>query len=468
MSNLVIVDDEQSICWGLARLAKSLNHHADCFSSAEDALRQAPALSPAVLFLDVRLPGMDGLTAIGHFRQVWPHVPIIVMTAYGDLHTAVQAVRCGAMEYVIKPFDLDRIERVLERAMNVTTNLAATPSKTVDAVGGLVGHSPVMQEVYKQIALAANSQANILITGESGTGKELAARAIHDHSLRANGPFVAVNVASLTDTLAESELFGHAKGAFTGADAERTGLLQQADGGTLFLDEVADIPLTTQVKLLRALEYGQFYAVGSHEMVQSDFRVVSATHQDLIEAVQANRFRHDLYFRLAAFRIHLPPLRQREDDIVLLAQHYLNLCSPPANSIHFSESAVAELKTRAWSGNVRELRHAVEHAVIVARSGTIEPEHFPSVEWHSSPGSNQQDTETALIQIVRNWAIHQLAVEPEKLYEQLLQVIEPPLLEAAFQYHGSQYSAAARQLGIHRTTLRKKMDQYGIGESDAC
>ena len=249
---------------------------------------------------------MDGLTAISHFRQQLGNVPIIVITAYGDLRTAVAAVRQGAFEYIVKPFDAHRVQHVLERAL-ATPQLDAPHRVTV--VDGFVGKTPAMQEAFNQIALASASNACVLLQGESGTGKELAARAIHKHSRRAQQPFVVINVASLSETLAESELFGHVRGAFTGADHARTGLLVRADGGTLFLDEVADIPLPVQIKLLRAVEHGEVTPVGANDPVKTNFRVISASHQNLLSKVQEGAFRHDLYFRISAFRITLPPLR---------------------------------------------------------------------------------------------------------------------------------------------------------------
>ena len=314
MSHLLIVDDEPSICWGLGKLAESLGHSVATAASAEQGLQSATARRPDAIVLDVRLPGMSGVTAMHHFRRLLGPVPIIIITAFGDLTTAVEAVRNGAFEYLLKPFDLTTAQRVIERA---TDSLTAPPAAAADArlapdgEGPIVGHSAAIQEVFKRIAVVAPSDACVHLRGESGTGKELAARAIHRYSRRSSGPFVAVNVASLSESLAESELFGHARGAFTGAQEPRTGLLEQAHGGTIFLDEVADIPLPVQVKLLRVLEHGEILPVGANRPVQSDFRLISATHQDLRQRVAEGRFRHDLYFRLITFEIEIPPLRQR-------------------------------------------------------------------------------------------------------------------------------------------------------------
>lgn len=324
MARLLIVDDEPTICWGLSRLAREMGHEAAIASSAETAFTLAAKGTFDAVMLDVRLPGLDGIAAAPRLRQLLGEAPIVIMTAYGNLDTAVAAVRSGAFEYLIKPFDLAAAERVIQRALRPRTVQPAATIDHAEAVDDLVGAAPAMQQVFKHIALAAGSDACVLIHGASGTGKELVARAIHKFSARNSGPFVAVNLASLSPTLAESELFGHVRGAFTGADQPRVGLIEQAHGGTLFLDEVAEIPLALQVKLLRVLEEGELTPVGSNETRQSDFRVVSATHQDLARCVGEGRFRHDVFFRLNTFSIELPALKARGDDIELLANHFLS------------------------------------------------------------------------------------------------------------------------------------------------
>ena len=330
MSKLLVVDDEQSICWGLTRLGESLGHEVVAASSAEQAFHEVERQRPDAVILDVRLPGMDGLTAIERFQKQLGSVPIIVITAYGDLRTAVEAVRRGAFDYIAKPFDVDKVKVALVRAL-VSGREKAVNTPAPLAVEGMVGRSPAMQEVYKRIALAAASDASVLLTGESGTGKELAARAIHRYSRRASGPFVAVNVAALTPLAAESELFGHVRGAFAGADEDRVGRLVQASGGTLFLDEVSEIPLPTQVKLLRALEHHEVVPVGARQAVPIDFRMISATRHRLIERANEARFRHDLLFRLGAFQIELPALGERREDIADLATYFIESLANGAN-----------------------------------------------------------------------------------------------------------------------------------------
>ncbi len=468
MAHLLIVDDEQSICWGFAKLADRLGHSAATAASAEEGLRLAGAQRPDLVVLDVRLPGMDGLTAMAHFRERVGPVPIVVVTAYGELGTAVTAVRNGAFDYLAKPFELKTAERVIERALAE----AGKPGVAVAAAPAhdemhMVGTSPPMQEVFKRIALVAASDACVHLRGESGTGKELAARAIHRYSRRAGGPFVAVNIASLSPALAESELFGHVRGAFTGAAEARKGLLEQADGGTIFLDEVADIPPAVQVKLLRTLEHGEVLPVGAAGPVRSDFRIISATHQNLSERVARGEFRHDLYFRLITFEIELPPLRERAEDVGPLVEHFLAALAHKAGLPRpaISADALAELKRVPWYGNVRELRNAVEHALVLARGGTVGVHHLPP-PMPASVVAGQVQT-AALGAMIRQWARTRLAAAepPETLYEELLALVEPPLLEAAMAHSHGQCATAARHLGLHRTTLRKKLDQHGIQQA---
>ena len=514
MAHLLIVDDEPSICWGLAKLAGSLGHSVATAASAEQGLEAVASQRPHAIVLDVRLPGINGLAAMDHFRAAVGPVPIIIITAFGDLATAVEAVRHGAFEYLLKPFDLATAQRVIQRAVADSTPHAPraaadsaphAPRAAADGQEPIVGHSSAIQEVFKRIALVAPSDACVHLRGESGTGKELAARAIHRYSRRCAAPFVAVNVASLSPSLAESELFGHARGAFTGADQPRKGLLEQAHGGTIFLDEVADIPAPLQVKLLRVLEHGEILPVGGDRPIHSDFRLISATHQDLRRRVAEGAFRHDLYYRLITFEIEIPPLRRRRDDIAELAAHFLQALaartcgagvspawagetpapqSPPAPAI--SAEALAELQRRQWFGNVRELRNAIEHAMILARGGPIASEHLPppmvatGEERANGPcgaavpaaragetPAPQATPDEAIVALVRQWAELQLddPAAAEDLYDRLLKLVEPPLLQAAMERCGGQCLAAARRLGLHRSTLRKKLDDLGIGGS---
>ena len=462
MSNLLIVDDEEAICWGLAKVVKGLGHTPITKSSAEAALKLAGDTSPAAIVLDVRLPGMSGLEAMSQLRDHFGAVPIIVITAHGDLETAVDSVRNGAFEYVVKPFETDEIRQLILRALEVSTNSETedqtqTPFDPPAAIDGMAGKSRVMQDVFARIALAANSDAGVLIQGESGTGKELAARAVHRYSNRSEGPFVPVNLAALSSSVAESELFGHVRGAFTGAETERDGLLRQANGGTLFIDEVGDIPAEMQVKLLRALEHGVFTPVGGTQPVESDFRIVSATNADLLEAIRQKVFRHDLFYRLSAFRVEIPALRERDNDAVLLARQFAVSLGDGRQSI--SPDAEREIIARTWHGNVRELRNAIEHALVLARGGPIEARHLPEPLLLPNSAFHECPEEEDLTVEIRRWIETRMNAgeTASEIHAIINAMVEQPLFEAALARHGGNFSAAAKDLGIHRTTLRKKM-----------
>ena len=470
MSHILIVDDEQSICWGLSKLVHSLGHTSAVAPSAEQAFVAAKSQTPDAIVLDVRLPGMDGLSAMRQFRELCGPVPVIVITAYGDLATAVEAVRNGAFEYLVKPFDLNVAQRAIQRALKSPEPSTSSHAEPVspEYAPRMVGSSPGIQEVFKRIAVVAPTDACVHIRGESGTGKELVARAIHQYSHRSDGPFVPVNVASLSPSLAESELFGHTRGAFTGAEQARKGLLEQADGGTLFFDEVADIPLSIQVKLLRVLEYGEILPVGANRPVRSDFRVISATHRNLHDRVVRGEFREDLFFRLITFEVEIPPLRERRSDIAELANYFLdtlsakNRCTRPP----LVAETIEALENRPWHGNIRELRNAIEHAMILARGGAILPEHLPPP---TPPGSDAGQTREAMLAaMIRDWARRELEqpTQVNDLYERLLKIVEPPLLRTVLQRNHGQFLAAAKELGLHRVTLKRKVSQYGeLGES---
>lgn len=469
MPHVLVVDDEQSICWGLVKLAENLGYSATAVGSAEQGLNAARQQQPNLILLDVRLPGMDGLTALEKFSELLGPVPVIMMTAYGELETAVEAIRRGAFEYLVKPFDLDLAERTIQRAFTLRPQASEEGTQEAprdSSAQPIIGQSSALQEVFKQIALVAPTDACVHLWGESGTGKELVARAIHRYSRRADGPFVPVNLASLSPALAESELFGHVRGAFTGAQQSRRGFLEQAHGGTLFLDEVADIPLPLQVKLLRALEHGEIWPVGADQPCRSDFRVVSATHQDLRQRVTDGQFRHDLYFRLNTFQIEIPTLRRRREDIPVLARYFVTALSARTNASpsSLSEEALDELGRRPWHGNVRELRNAIEHALILARGGAITPAHLSPAAPAVGP---EESTDPEVIQrLLQNWVESELQgnVEPNELHAKLLELVEPPLLSACLEAARGQVLTVARWLGLHRTTVAKKLQQYRLEE----
>jgi two-component system nitrogen regulation response regulator GlnG len=464
VSQILIVDDEEAVCWALQRALTREGHRVAVAASAEEAFVVAAHQRPEVVVLDVRLPGLDGLTALGRLRQITHDAPVIVVTAFGNLATAVRAVEGGAFDYLAKPFDLGQALDAVTRALQRRALQGQVPPDNGEPMAGpeeIVGHSPAMQVVFKRVALVAPRDACVLITGASGTGKELVARAIHRHSQRRDRPFLPVHVAALNPNLVESELFGHVKGAFTGATQARPGLLALADGGTIFLDELADIPLPVQVKLLRVLEHNEVLPVGGNQSQPLSIRILSATHQDLMQRVADGRFRHDLFFRLNVFQIHLPPLRERAEDIVPLAEHFLRRFEPRALPLLTDTSKF--LTELPWPGNVRELRNALEHAAIVARGGPLLPEHFPpplTIPQAAHPAE-------ALANAVRDWLADKIKESkteaPAHLYPELLHCVEPVLLEEVMRRVEGNRWVAAQWLGLNRATVRKKLGLYNIG-----
>jgi DNA-binding NtrC family response regulator len=465
MSRILIVDDEASICWAFRESLTDLGHHVEVASSAEEGLRTAAAGPLDAVVLDVRLPGMDGLTSMREFRDRIGPAPIIVITAFGNLETAVRAMEGGAFEYLVKPFDLDQVTAVVKRALekqkaskHVTDALAAMGSET------LIGTAAAMQDVFKSIALVAPTDVPVLITGESGTGKELVARAIHRHSGRRGGPFLPICLAALSPGLVEGELFGHQKGSFTGADQDRKGLLELANGGTTLFDEVGDIPSSLQVKLLRAIEHNEVTPVGDARPRSTDIRVIAATNRPLAELMAVGQFREDLFFRLSVFQIHIPPLRERRDDIPALAEHFLRQSKlPDIAETRLAEDVLDELQSRPWVGNVRELRNTIEHAAIMARGRRIRPEHLPAAPTTPTSALAGRDIRGQLAA----WAARELqdaGTSPDQvtLYERFLELAEPPVLRAALEQCRQNRAATAQMLGIDRATLRSKLRKYDI------
>ena len=460
--HILIVDDEPAISWALERALSREGHSVAVAASAEKALALVAKHAPDVVILDVRLPGMDGLTALPRIKGRAPDAAVIVITAFGDLPTAVKAVEGGVFDYLTKPFDLsqalDAVARALQRRPGDAVGATIQPpGPTAD----IIGVSPAMQQVFKRIALVAPHDACVLITGESGTGKELVARAVHRYSSRRDRPFLPVHIAALNPNLVESELFGHARGAFTGAAQARDGLFTLADGGTVFLDELADIPLPVQVKLLRALEYGEILPVGASQPIRIDLRILTATNQDLPRCVAEGRFRQDLYFRLNGFEVHLPSLRERPEDIEPLAVHFLGRIRPGA--LPLLPQTLQHLHRLSWPGNVRELRHALEHAAIMAREGPLLPEHLPA-----QPEQPGRDTPEQLAIVVRRWVAECVKAAagqpPQELHDALLRLVEPALLEEVMRRLKGNRWVAAQWLGLNRATVRKKLALYGLAD----
>jgi DNA-binding NtrC family response regulator len=455
MAKVLIVDDEESIIWIFRKLVEGLGHQCLSAATGEQGIEIARAEQPDLVFMDVKLPGMDGLTALAEVHRVAARAKYVVMTAHGTLDTAVKAMKLGAVEYLSKPVDLDQARALIQNSLK-----GAGMSREIESIrkagglSGIVGRSPQMQDVFKKIAAVAGSDASVLLIGESGTGKELLARAVHYNSGRASGPFEAINCASIPETLLESELFGHEKGAFTGAIRQKPGKFEVAGGGTVFLDEVGEISLAAQVKLLRFLEERKFERVGGTESVAVDIRIVSATNQNLEERVREGRFREDLYFRLNVVRIDVSPLRERRDDVPVLVAYFLDL----ARGAGVTSEALELLKNHAWPGNVRELRNAIERGVVLARGTPIRPEHLPESVTSPRP-MGESDLEARVRELVEKLIAQGT---PGDLYHMVEARWEKALLRRVLEQTGSNQVKASELLGINRMTLRKKMEQYGL------
>lgn len=463
MAHILVVDDDWAICQAFRTWLEGDGHEVSIASSAEEGFEKAEARQPDLVFLDVLLPGASGIAALGRFKERWPDSPVVVMTGHGNMQTAVEAMRGGAFNYLTKPIKLEETRQLLVvalRAQKLAQSSAARTKEEAPRQWGitLIGDTPAMQEVYKKIGALASSEATVLITGESGTGKELVARAIHDYSSRADGPFVAVNCASLPETLLESELYGHVKGAFTGAFRDRRGRAEVADGGTLFLDEIGEIPPSIQAKLLRFLEQKSFERVGSTEPLTVNVRILAASNRDLKQRIGEGRFREDLYYRLNVISLHLPPLRERRSDIPALVRHFLARRSGRPSS-EITPEALKALLAYDWPGNVRELENALEHALVIARDGPLLPEHWPASVTTASvprPGGLEEAIGHRAAELLRQGA------DAGGLYERLIAEMEKPLLAAVLKQVGGNQVRAAKILGIHRTTLRKKIEEYGL------
>jgi DNA-binding NtrC family response regulator len=464
---VLVVDDEQAICWAFTQLLTPHGYTVLVAASAEEGLEIAARVAPDLVLLDVRLPGMSGLDALPKFKAINADLPIVVMTAHGTMDTAIEAIKRGAYNYLIKPIHNDdalhHIRTALERR-NLSREVAQLRRELngLHSLEGLIGKSPIMQEVYKKIGAVAGSSSSVLITGESGTGKELVAKAIHSYSDRGKGPFIAVNCASMPEPLLESELYGHVKGAFTGAIRDKAGKAEVADGGTLFLDEIGEMPLSIQAKLLRFIEEKRFERVGSTEPVEVDVRILAATNRDVRVQIRKQLFREDLYYRLNVVSIDLPPLRERKDDIPLLVARFLSRDDKPCE---ISRDAMKLLEQYDWPGNVRELKNALEHAMIVARSKTITPEHLPEHILQSLRGEDpgQGPGLEDLIRARTHRALDKAEGQEEgNAYAEINADIEKVIIETALKRAAGNQVKASKWLGIHRTTLRKKIEDYAL------
>jgi len=463
-----IIDDDRSIRWVLEKALSQATIATHSFETADKALARLKRERPDVIITDIRMPGTDGLALLDQVQQSEPALPVIVMTAYADLDRAVASYQGGAFEYLPKPFDVDEAVAIVRRAL-AKTDESLLPPRAAEAPrvsAEIIGAAPAMQEVFRAIGRLSKSNMTVLLTGESGTGKELVARALHRHSPRAAKPFIALNTAAIPRELLESELFGHERGSFTGATAQRVGRFEQADGGTLFLDEIGDMPAELQTRLLRVLAEGDFYRVGGHHPVHVDVRVIAATHQDLERRVKENSFREDLFHRLNVIRLQLPPLRERIEDIPELAEHFLRMTAKELDvePKRLSPKAQEAFRAYAWPGNVRQLENVCRRVTIMAPTQTIEVHDLPR-ELTADPATETvqgdrlgTDWEVAL----RRWAEHHAQSSPVPILDEAVPKFEKTMIRVALaRTHGRRHDAA-RLLGWGRNTLTRKIKELGL------
>jgi two-component system nitrogen regulation response regulator GlnG len=463
-----IVDDDSSIRWVLERALAGAGVSCITFESGHEVLEQLSTQTPDVLLSDIRMPGMDGLALLKQIKQRHPMLPVIIMTAHSDLDAAVSAYQQGAFDYLPKPFDIDEAVALVERAIShyQEQQQPARSQPISDPAADIIGEAPAMQDVFRIIGRLSRSSISVLINGESGTGKELVAHALHRHSPRAKSPFIALNMAAIPKDLIESELFGHEKGAFTGANQIRQGRFEQADGGTLFLDEIGDMPLDVQTRLLRVLADGQFYRVGGYAPVKVDVRIIAATHQNLELRVQEGKFREDLFHRLNVIRVHLPPLRERREDIPRLARHFLQVAAKElgveAKNLH-SETETA-LTRLPWPGNVRQLENTCRWLTVMAAGQEVLIQDLPSELFEttapeSAAGNSLPDSWATLL---AQWADRALRSGHQNLLSEAQPEMERTLLTTALRHTQGHKQEAARLLGWGRNTLTRKLKELGM------
>ncbi|MBQ62661.1 MAG: nitrogen regulation protein NR(I) [Gammaproteobacteria bacterium] len=464
-----VVDDERSIRWVLEKALSKEGLNVRCFESGESLLSQIKSSTPNAIISDIRMQGIDGLELLQQIRKQHPDLPVIIMTAHSDLDSAVSSIQGGAFEYIPKPFEIDETVSIVKRALlhqkDASSQEAANPES---AATEIIGKATAMQEVFRAIGRLSKSNVTVLINGQSGTGKELVALALHRHSPRVNHSFVPLNMAAIPRDLIEAELFGHEKGAFTGANQLRRGRFEQAQGGTLFLDEIGDMPSDTQTRLLRVLSNGEFYRVGSHEPLKADVRIIAATHQNLEDLVAQNKFREDLFHRLNVIRIHIPALAERREDIPLLTNHFLveaakELGEEAKQLLPATMSYICELP---WPGNVRQLENFCRWITVMATGREVHiedlPPEFLGKEKNDDTGENWERT-------LRNWSSHKLsqakAGEPGLLSEALPR-FEKILIECALRQTGGRKRDASLLLGWGRNTLTRKINELGLAKDD--
>lgn len=465
-----VIDDDRSIRWVLEKALEQANIQVTAFDRADSALRQMLRQKPDALITDIRMPGMDGLDLLKQVNELYPGLPVIIMTAHSDLESAVASYQGGAFEYLPKPFDVDEAVALARRALaHADEQKAKSSNQGHEQVAAaqtteIIGEAPAMQEVFRAIGRLSHSTITVLINGESGTGKELVAHALHQHSPRSHQPFIALNMAAIPRDLIESELFGHEKGAFTGAATQRHGRFEQANGGTLFLDEIGDMPSETQTRLLRVLADGEFYRVGGHTAVKVDVRIIAATHQDLEKLVEAGRFREDLFHRLNVIRVHLPSLKDRREDIPRLTEHFLSEAARELNSetkvLH--PSTIEYICRLDWPGNVRQLQNTCRWLTVMASGREVLIDDLPPELLAKTPSRIASDWEASL----KYWAEQALMRGETSLLDKAVPAFESIMIHAALKHTGGRKRDAAELLGWGRNTLTRKLKELGISGAD--
>ncbi len=464
MNNTVwVIDDDRSIRWVLEKALEKADLSVRAFANADEVLAALGRdEEPDAVLSDIRMPGMDGLTLLSRINETYPDLPVIIMTAHSDLDSAVNAFHGGAFEYLAKPFDVKEVVEQVKKACRSHAESAARAQTSSLGDSNLIGEAPAMQEVFRAIGRLSRSNITVLINGESGTGKELVAHALHRHSPRANGPFIALNTAAIPGELLESELFGHEKGAFTGATARRHGRFEQADGGTLFLDEIGDMPLELQTRFLRVLAEGEFYPVGARKSIRVDVRIIAATHQNLEELVDAGRFREDLFHRLNVIRIHLPALRERKSDIPLLMAHFLAQAAEElkVEKQFLTDEAREYLMRLPWPGNVRQLQNTARWLAVMASGREIHVDDLPPELRIGKP--DQLATDGNWTEALRHWLERRMADGREAILSEAQPAFERVAIDAALAFTGGRKQEAAKLLGWGRNTLTRKLKELGL------
>ena len=466
MSTILIIDDDDQLRVSFQRLLKEEGYGVDSAPSGETGLNLMKSKTPDLVILDVRLPGMNGLETFRRIHAMEPKLPVIIMTAFGTTETAIEATKMGAFDYILKPFDIPEMLGVIGQAleagrfMRSPVDMNATPDNA--SREAIIGRSKPMQDVYKAIGRVSPTDATVLIRGESGTGKELAARAIYQHSLRADKPFLVINCVAIPENLLESELFGYEKGAFTGASHRRVGKIEQAGGGTVFLDEIGDMPSSIQAKILRLLQEKGIERLGGRDTIPVDVRIIAATNRNLEKALSEGRFREDLYYRLKVVTISLPPLRERPDDIPLLIKYFLARSASDFGMENpgITEEAVSALNDYSWPGNVREIGNTLQKALIFNRGAPVRPEDIvQAISGDAGTGADNETTEGA----VTKWAYEALtSKETANLFDSCMNRFAAILIREALNLTGGNRSRAAKLLGLSRPTLHSKIEKFGL------